>query len=496
MSSKDTSPESSDMSANTFDHPTTSPVDVFILTFNAAKQKINPRAFAWHLRHAFAQGADGLPELVVICLQEMAPLANSFIGSYMINPFFEAYVSAIHIAAGPLLVPGSRYTHVITRHVGMTGIMLFALDPSALSEVTPAEVSFGAGDMANKGAVGLRMLYFKQDDTNRTRHTELTFVSTHLAPHEWNLEKRNKNWETIVSGLVFDDPHQLRCKNTTHPTTRPYQDRSEERAALLPVNQSKKALHDITVYKPGSHLFVAGDLNYRISKTPPDKASLAVYPHIDPDHAHYWEKYLRLDQLTLEKAAGRTLHGLIESAIKFPPSYKLDVSDKQTANDEEIQSLPSGAVLDEVAWTWNKKRWPGWCDRVLYLDIPSWVSSSKASASSKAIRIDTIAYNVMPPVRTSDHRAVFLRLGVPVLEPSALAPSEHSLTTLRTTERDNPRVRLPYPVDLDTRENRARFKKWEYIIGWSMLILESKSVIVFSTLAVAGIVATWGLRSI
>lgn len=155
----------------------------------------------------------------------MAPLAQSFIGSYMIDPFFQSYASAVHAAAStqkPLPNPeanqdeDSPYTLVTTRHVGMTGIMLFALDPNALQDLRSTEVSFGAGDMANKGAVGLRMLFSKQDAAGQNKQTELTFVGTHLAPHEWNLEKRNKNWETIVSGLRKFPSRTLILRSSTH----------------------------------------------------------------------------------------------------------------------------------------------------------------------------------------------------------------------------------------------------------------------------------------
>ncbi len=49
---------------------TTASLDVFILTFNAAKEQINPYVFALHLRNAFAKNASTLPEIIVlyVCL--------------------------------------------------------------------------------------------------------------------------------------------------------------------------------------------------------------------------------------------------------------------------------------------------------------------------------------------------------------------------------------------------------------------------------------------
>lgn len=126
----------------------------------------------------------------------------------MTSPYFQAFESAVNLAARSLVEEQDGdgqavgpYTLVTMRNAGMTGIMLLSLHPDALHKLQSAEVSFGAGDMAIKGAVGLRMLLTKDDAQGKTRHTELTFVSTHLAAMEWNLEKRNRNWETLVSGM-------------------------------------------------------------------------------------------------------------------------------------------------------------------------------------------------------------------------------------------------------------------------------------------------------
>ncbi|KAI1823697.1 DNase I-like protein [Xylaria intraflava] len=474
---------------------TTPSLDVFILTFNAAKQQINPSIFAHHLRNAFLQNAAELPELVVFCLQEMAPLAHGFIGSYMISPFFQTYASAVNLAARSFVAGQNQqrdgaqdpnepqdppYTLVASRSVGMTGIMLFARDPKAVDNLQSTEVSFGAGSMANKGAVGLRLLYAKEDAGGQKRSTELTFVGAHLAAHEWNLEKRNRNWESLVTGLLFEDPGKLHNVKSLHPTPHAF-DGNDEGEGLLSQEQNDKALHDITIYKPGSHLFIAGDLNYRISKTSPSPSS--VFPDPDPTSPNYFKHFLARDQLTLEKAAGRTLHGLTESTILFPPTYKLDVADW----DGVVPRKNGSPTIDASSWNWAPHRWPGWCDRVLYLDVPPWASDPAA----KETRITTLAYDALPAVRTSDHRAVFLRLAVPVLEPSELAPPNE----LRAADSNDPRIKLPYPVDFQSWEHRAQVKKWEPMIGWSMLISQSKKgIALFIALFLVGL-GTWWLRS-
>ncbi|KAI1632469.1 inositol 5-phosphatase [Biscogniauxia mediterranea] len=466
-------------------------LDVFILTFNAAKNQINSTVFAKHLYNAFGQNATSLPELVVFCIQEMAPLAKAFIGSYVLNPYFQSFESAVNLAAANFIAEEERqhrtkdnpYTLVRTCNVGMTGIMLFARDPDAVHDLRAAEVGFGAGDMANKGAVGLRMFYKKRGVDGDVKETELTFVSTHLAAMEWNLEKRNKNWESVVSGLVFEDPKSVTLAESSLPT--PTED-GEEGQALLNPDSNRRALHDISIYKPGTHLFVAGDLNYRLSKTSPTIES--TFPSTDPESPHYYSRFLAHDQLAVEKSAGRTLHGLSEAEIDFPPTYKLNISATDSGSEEE------GSDVDQVGWTWAPHRWPGWCDRVLYLDLPWWTRSSVGEGKGMKVTV----YDALPAVRTSDHRAVFLRIDVPVLEPSQLMPNESAYDTELDPDRGkapDPRVKLPFPIDLQSWEHRAQVKKWESIIGWSMLASQSRQgVMVLATVLIISL-GTWWFRS-
>ncbi|KAI0379162.1 DNase I-like protein [Hypomontagnella monticulosa] len=474
-------------------------LDVFILTFNAAKRQISIPAFARHLYHAFGQNASDLPELVVVSLQEMAPIAQAFIGSYVLSPYFQRYESAVNLAAtkfaserDPQHRPkDSPYTLVSTRNVGMTGIMLFARDSAAVEGLQAAEVGFGAGDMANKGAVGFRMCYRKESsDNSPPASTELTFVSAHLAAMEWNLEKRNKNWESIVSGLVFEDPKKF----VEHPPTQSAlqgTDDSDVHQALLGRDPSEKALHDISIYKPGSHLFVAGDLNYRISKSSP--APDSKFPDFDPESPNYFTHFLDRDQLTTEKSAGRTLHGLAEAPIKFPPTYKLVLSPKAKPGSEAEHVEDDEDDMGEVEWSWALHRWPGWCDRILFLDLPWWTRGNTGIEKMKVT-----AYNAIPAVKSSDHRAVFLRLEVPVIETNDLMPPDSVYEMELSTDRGelvDPRIKLPFPIDFQSWEHRVYVKKWESTIGWSMLISQSKqAVMVFITVLFVGL-GTWWYRS-
>ncbi|KAJ1335978.1 inositol polyphosphate 5-phosphatase INPP5B/F [Microdochium nivale] len=485
--------------------------DVFVLTFNAQKQLINVPVFATHLFDAFSQHAGALPDLVVFSLQEMAPLAKAFIGSQVLGEYFGAYATALNRAAVRYrdldravraadgredeAVVAEPFSMVATRNVGMTSSMLFARDAAAVSNVRAAEVGFGAGDMANKGAVGLRLLYTggassetDDDESGSTstgsNKTEMTFVTTHLAAMEWNLSKRNKNWESLVSGLVFEDPKKHVDKAAAQSRDRgaggeaqgllegddELADGRSSRASSL-----EREMHNLSIYKPGSHLFVAGDLNYRIAETQP--GSDDVFPSTDPDSPDYYPRFLDRDQLSLEKRAGRTLHGLNEADVKFPPTYKLVVLPKDGKEEDGEEEEEGGFAVDSVKWKWAAHRWPGWCDRILYRDLP------------QDRRMQVVAYDALPPIRTSDHRPVYLRIRVPLVEPETLAAIPDAVFGGDGDDGDDvpdTRVKLPFAIDVDSWQHRASVRRWETALGWTLLAAQSKEAVaaVLATIAV------------
>ncbi|KAH7037536.1 Endonuclease/exonuclease/phosphatase [Microdochium trichocladiopsis] len=483
-----------------------STADVFVLTFNAQKQLINVPVFATHLLDAFTHHAAALPDLVVFSLQEMAPLAKAFVGTQLLGPYFDAYETALNRAAAKYMgqntknttsdsAEGSPFSLIATRNVGMTASIVFARDAATVSSVRAAEVGFGAGDMANKGAVGLRLLYTspRGGGGDGDGRTEITFVTTHLAAMEWNLAKRNKNWASLVSGLVFEDPQKYVDRAAARSRDSGAASRvrgaeggfglADESRGLLEGDRSEldRDLHNLSIYKPGSHLFVAGDLNYRISTTSPESED--VFPSVDPNSPDYYPKFLDRDQLTQERKAGRTLHGMSEADIKFPPTYKLvclpkDDESTDSSAEQAGSSSSKDFQVDDVKWKWALHRWPGWCDRILYRDTPQ-------------TKMRVIAYDALPPIRTSDHRPVYLRIQVPLIAPETLGAIPDAI------EDDSgvldTRVALPFPVDLDSWRHRASVKKWESAMGWSLLAAQSKQIIasVLATLLLVGVGAWW-----
>ncbi|PTB36311.1 uncharacterized protein TrAFT101_010198 [Trichoderma asperellum] len=495
---------------------TPSALDLLVLSFNCAATLIDVPVFAGHLRTALARNATELPEVVVLSLQEIAPLSYAFIGGdYFLKPYVDRFEEAINLAAtlhltseesddgvldsasSPAPPPSSPssgtkkpFTLIRSLNVGYTAIMLFARDATRLKDIQQAEVGFGAAEMGNKGAVGLRALYEVDGES-----TELTFVATHLAAMEWNLPRRNANWGTIMRGLTFENPEEVLNQMRRDAESRGESISSEEgdateQSRLLREEQHQQDLqlqrqfHDLSVFKPSSHLFVAGDLNYRISTTSPTPYS--AFPNMDPGSENYYTHFFHLDQLTRERLAGRTLHGLSEHEVKFPPTYKYVVDSKTKPSGE------AGNAVDEVKWEFASHRYPSWTDRILFLELPSWIRS----------KMKVREYDALPVIRTSDHRPVFLRVDVPLVAPADLAPPAAVLESAAESGSPggsngfDPRVRLPVEIDPEAWERRVAARRREIAAGWTMFLWSTRQgAYILSTVLAASVGGYWLYRS-
>lgn len=500
-------------------------------------------------------------------LQEAAPLGHAFAGSYFLNPYLLRFGEALSLAATqaagyqfddddeadeaeataeattgaaqatqgqarPPASPKQPYHLVRQAHVGMTAILLFARDPSAVHDVEMAHCGFGVADMGNKGAVGLRMAYGKPGGDA----SELTFVATHLAAMEWNVPRRNANWRSIVSGLTFGNPSNVLASTapaagtTTAALGRGLQGRSRDEAASEPrsaeeeaeaeaadaagddawlllgqqqlENDVRRQLQELSIFRPDSLLFVAGDLNYRIGdKSPPADAT---FPTADT-----WPRFFGRDQLTAERLAGRAFHGMSEAHIDFPPTYKYDILSNADIKggavpdnlDELQQHAQAAAQSEETAptpWKYAAHRWPSWCDRVLYLDVPPWIKQAWASGSSAGPEVQVTSYQSLPLMRTSDHQAVYFRAEVPLLPKAAYQRGEEdALSDGGTTAADgpaDPRIHLPVAIDTDAWARRARARNRERLVGAGMLLFNTKegaAVMVTAVVVLVGVYWVW-----
>ncbi|PGH34050.1 hypothetical protein GX50_03106 [[Emmonsia] crescens] len=393
---------------------------VYVLTFNCARNVIQHDSFASHLFDVLPKSgpqSTDLPEILVLSLQEIAPIAYAFLGGSFLDPYFDAFRRSVSIAAGD-----QHYENIITKNAGMTAVMVFVRGDVAenIAWIETAEVGVGVQEAGNKGAAGARIGYQVREDT-----VDLTFVAAHLAPDEWAVERRNEDWKNISQKLVFSRV------NNSGESTQARDGGNEEDVPLLQA-ESSNAKGDTGLYSPRSYLFVAGDLNYRTSLTRPGPTDYSKFPRPTEDMSspHHYSHLLAKDQLTQELQEQRTLQDLSEAPITFFPTYKFSIPTHQAAPGD-----PPGT------WTWAKKRWPSWCDRVLYRDFHS-------SASTGQGGIEVQGYDALPIFQTSDHRAVALSASVP-LKPVSV-----------------PAIFLPpFEIDSNWESKRLAARRKEVVVG-------------------------------
>ncbi|KAI9866273.1 MAG: hypothetical protein M1813_001395 [Trichoglossum hirsutum] len=434
-----------------------SKLSLYIVTFNCARNPIQPSLFASHLFGALPPDTsnnssdNSLPDILVLSLQEVAPLPCAFLGGRFLSPYLNDFRLAVQLASTARRGDSNRVKHystVISRNVGMTAIMVFARQDcaDAVRWVDVAGVGVGLWAMGNKGAVGVRLGL--SSPTSQIRQcddrdlVEATFVAAHLAPLERGCQRRNEDWESIVRQLVFmpaGGPLPGSSPSARERSSSSGLDGDQE--PLLPDGTESRKIISNGIYRPTSHLFLAGDLNYRTNGSPPTPNAYLAYPqpiHDTADPRHHTH-LLQGDQLTRELRAGRTCHGLKELPINFPPTYKF------------LNKGPKYPDDRQGVWNWAKYRWPSWCDRILFLDLPPWSSAGGGDLEFRE-------YTALPVMPTSDHRPVALSLSIPS-EPIPQRPED------AVGGDDDPRLSPPFPLDPTWREKRVWARRREVVVG-------------------------------
>ncbi|THC95548.1 hypothetical protein EYZ11_004973 [Aspergillus tanneri] len=427
-------------------------LSIYILTFNCARNLVDVDRFARHFFDALPPtdnpSSSPSPDLIVLSLQEIAPIAYAFLGGSFLTPYITALDQVVYRAVAQRWK--CNYVNVATDNVGMTGLMVFARSDVAerISSINTARAGFGVQQMGNKGAVGARLAFATDTSPGDTVH--LTFIAAHLAPAEDAVEQRNKDWRSMVERLVFN-----------YETT-VFQENDEvgvdtESTALLQRHTSIQRNENRGIFDPTSYLFLAGDLNYRTSNFSPREADQARFPqaNVEPTSPRHYLHLLEEDQLTREMKQFRSFHGLSEAPITFSPTYKYTYAAQQAARAGTLD-----AGLQEGLWT--STRWPSWCDRILYLETPP--------GMGEGARVKPLRYDSLPLFPTSDHRAVALWASV------TLALQEPEDTTPPFT---------PYPIDPGWERKRDTARKKELAVGclaYMTLTWEGNGVLVASVI--------------
>ena len=402
-------------------------LELYLLTFNCGRTLIQPDVFGSYVFNALPKDQRAaLPDVLVLTLEEIAPIGYSFLGGSFLTPYYNAFRKAVKVAAG-----NAAYVNVVTRNVGMTAIMVFIKKDiaPAIAYLQTAGVGFGVQDMGNKGAVGIRLGLHVEDDAEDIMET--TFLAAHLAPMEDGLQRRNDDWKSAVQRMVFVQEKMGEAVQD---------DGQSEEAPLLQGLQRETGNTGNGLFSSRSHLFVGGDLNYRISSSKPGPDDYKHFPNPNAprgDPLHY-SNFLSRDQLSKERLAGRTLHGLTEPPVDFPPTYKYSTTSQKPARTEDLGEAD-----------WASHRWPSWCDRILYLDLPEWTEGRSPQPS---VRVH--GYDALPLFPTSDHRPVAMSLSIPWMAIPAAPPDTNDV-------RSSP----PFAIDPEWHTKRSIARKKELVVG-------------------------------
>lgn len=449
-------------------------VDLYMLTFNCARIPVDIDLFASHFFDALpaasttSETSSPAPELIVLCLQEIAPVAYAFLGGSYLDYYFDIFHRVVDQAVAGKQAWGASYDILVRDNSGMTGLMVFARSDAVdrIAKIDSAQVGFGVQQMGNKGAVGARLGYAKDGRAENT--VDLTFVAAHLAPMEYAWEQRNKDWQTLVERLVFSREQSTKEQQGRRRNEAEAGADSEESAALLPEEESSNGNG---VFTPTTYVFLGGDLNYRTSNTSPLKEDHARFPRLnaDPDSPQHYLQLLKGDQLLREMRSHRSFQGMTEAEITFPPTYKYTSAARQAARE----AAQSNAIQSQE-WKWTSSRWPSWCDRILYLDTPSWMKGNR--------KVQPHKYDALPLFPTSDHRAVALSVTVPL---DAISVPQGGVNDADV------RLAAPFSVDPEWRSKRKSARAKELVVGYLAFVSwtwEGNGLLLASIL---GIVGAW-----
>ena len=325
---------------------------VLLITFNCAEYPFKS--------YPFPHDVDTPPDILVFALQEIGELGESLRGP---TKAINGIENTIEEFKGKY---NESYGELLWSQAGTTALVVYVKEGLPELSVDMADIGVGFfGILGNKGAAAVRIhIPIEENDTTDVNTTKsITFVCAHLAAHGNMVTRRNEDFAMISRNLIFSD---------------------------------------LTGMYDSDHLFFAGDLNYRTSDL------IGSFDRV-ADEEELLMELLESDQLKAEHSLGRTLHGLEEASIKFPPTFKF---------------------LKDGSGRYNTKRWPSWCDRILFL--------------SKKIKI--IRYDALLPIKHSDHRPVFLE----------------ALIELSQNSRLNS---LPHKENIEARNIRRMVRQFELTLG-------------------------------
>lgn len=271
------------------------------------------------------------------------------------------------------------YNLVASESYGGLGLLIYARADTICKSIEQVEISRASCGflnlLNNKGALGIRItitepsLPMVSSSPGRIGKEILTFVSAHLAAYDSGLMARNQDYQLILNKLLFTP-----ALGSSTPST----------------------IYDC------NHLFFMGDLNYRITLTPPISMGKVQISQKDLQEMLQQELYQLLvsqyDTLTHQHQAKRVLVGLREGSIDFKPSYKYE----RTKPDRFVSFA---------------HRLPGWTDRIFFTSWNDQGLSLNHDLSALDSQTEVVTYQTVQNQSGSDHKPVFGVFDIPDWNP-------------------------------------------------------------------------------
>lgn len=305
-------------------------------------------------------------------------------------------IAKVHMVGIVLLVYARERAPEVKSRAG-AGVSGLPSVAERVKEIRTATVGTGLlGLMGNKGAAGARVVI--GGAVPGQADEVFTFICAHLAAHDHNVPRRNRDWKNIVTRMVFtpESVQPLPVPLTTNKAASDEKglDGLTERYETVHGSQSQKrkakALDTSShgVYET-SHMFVFGDLNYRIGFNVKPSPTLARKGYEGDKlkksdvkrkiNQADWRTLATYDQLSTEHTSPegpRVFHGLVEPDIRlvgYGPTYKYKI-DKEARKRAEKEAKEKGESetpdVDNTSpsnvGVLSGKRVPGWTDRILW----------------------------------------------------------------------------------------------------------------------------------
>jgi hypothetical protein len=320
---------------------------------------------------------------------------------------------------------GMDYDVVRSHSLQTSHIILFAHKSIVhlLSNVRSRAVPTGIGDtLGNKGGIGIALSFGE---------STFIFVNAHLSAHQHATERRTREFYKICNGLATkiwkrDSETSAASSANNGEEEWAHRDRydsniSEEADVHENLLDDGDIISDPTELAPllhpnmhcteidnsdhpnanplvnaFDHVFIFGDLNFRINGTREVIDGMLEY--------HMHDALLCNDQLTMLLQFNRIFFGFDEGPLNFFPTYKFDHNSGER-NDYEYctlccynlsgtnrhHSFPFCGFADQYDSS-HRRRVPSWTDRVLFKS-DEWTQ--------------VLSYCSAPDIRTSDHRPVY-----------------------------------------------------------------------------------------